>query len=263
MLIEWILPILTGWVAGWMINYLSDVLPITRKFSAPICPACGEHYSLKKYLLFQSCSNGHARPVRVWLVQLAVMALSAYIFFQPPTRFGGYWAGMLLLIYFGVVFVVDMEYRLILHPTSIAGSLIALTLGTVAHGLGKTLLGGLYGLLIMLSFYLFGILFTKLRAKRIQAQGMEADDEEALGQGDVILVTILGFLVGSGLIGFMVLVSILLGGIISLLLVANMLITRRYNSNSLMVFISYGPYFILGASLIVYFPSVLQALLPK
>lgn len=263
MRIEWIIPLLTGWLAGWIVNYLSDVLPFTRKLSAPVCSVCDAPYSLKNYLLFQPCANGHARPVRGWLVQLIITAISLYLYAQPPTRIGGYWPGMLLLVYFGLVFVIDMEHRLILHPTSIAGSLIALTLGTVSNGLTKTLLGGLYGLIIMLAFYFFGVLFTQLRAKRMQAQGLEADDEEALGQGDVILVTVLGFLVGSSLVWFMVLVSVLLGGLVSILLVAGMLLTRRYNSNSLMVFISYGPYCIVSASLIVFFPHVLQMFLPK
>jgi prepilin signal peptidase PulO-like enzyme (type II secretory pathway) len=156
-----------------------------------------------------------------------------------------------------------MEHRLILHPTSIVGSLIALVLGTVSHGLTPTLLGGLGGLVIMLVFYFFGVLFARIRARRMRAKGMEADDEEALGQGDVILVTRLGFLVGWPLIWFLIIVSTLLGGIVSLFLVAGLLITRRYNTNALMVFIPYGPYFIVGAALIVYFPNLLRALLPN
>ncbi len=263
MLIEWVFPLIIGWFTGWMVNYLSDVLPVTRKFSVPACTVCGENYSLRSYLLFQPCANGHKRGARVWLVQAAMVAMNIYLYSTPPTRFGGYWAGALLLIYFGVVFVVDMEHRLILHPTSIAGSLLTLTLGTVAYGLVDSLLGGLYGLLIMLTFYFFGVLFTKLRARRLQAQGFEVDDEEALGQGDVILVTVLGLLVGKSLIWFMVLVSVLLGGVFSLLLVAGMLATKRYNSNALMVFIPYGPYFILGAALFVYFPEIIRSILPN
>jgi hypothetical protein len=170
---------------------------------------------------------------------------------------------MLLLIYFGVVFVIDMEHKLILHPTSIAGSVLALTLGTVARGLVPTLLGGLIGLLTMLAFYYFGVLFARLRARRMRAQGLEADDEESLGQGDVILVTVLGFLVGGWeLISLLIVISILLGGIVSILLILGLVITRRYNSNALMIFIPFGPYFILGAALIVYFPGVLKALIP-
>ena len=116
----------------------------------------------------------------------------------------------------------------------------------------------------MLAFYYFGVLFARLRSRRMQAQGLEADDEESLGQGDVILVTILGFLVGGWeLISLLLFVSILLGGIVSLLLILGLVITRRYNSNALMIFIPFGPYFILGAALIVYFPGILKTLIPN
>jgi prepilin signal peptidase PulO-like enzyme (type II secretory pathway) len=260
MTFEWIIPLLLGWIAGWIVNYLSDVLPATRQLSQPACLQCGSSFSLKDYLLFRRCSNGHSRSLRTWIVQIVMTAFSIYIFTQPPAKFG-FGAGMVLLLYFGVVFTIDMEHRLILHPTSFAGSVLALILGTVSHGLVPTLLGGLGGLIIMLLFYYFGVLFARLRARRMQVQGLETDDEDALGQGDVILVTILGFLVGWPLIWFMIIISILLGGIVSFLLVVGLLITRRYNTNALMIFIPFGPYFIFGALLIVYFPNFLSAFL--
>ncbi|NWF63968.1 MAG: prepilin peptidase [Chloroflexi bacterium] len=262
MVLEWILPLIIGWISGWAVNYLSDVLPITRQLSRPVCIQCNTQLSIKEYLLFQRCSNGHPRSLRAWVAQIAITGLSLYIFMCPPAIIG-YWAGMILLMYLGVVFVIDMEHRLILHPTSIAGSLLALTLGSILHGIVPTLLGGLGGLLIMLLFYLFGVFFAKIRARRMHAQGLEADDEEALGQGDVILVAVLGFLVGWPLVWFMIVVSILLGGMVSFLLVIGLLATRRYNANAWMIFIPFGPYFILGAGLIVYFPTFLKALLPK
>jgi hypothetical protein len=116
-------------------------------------------------------------------------------------------------------------------------------------------LGGLAGLLIMLAFYYFGVLFIRIRTKRMNTQGMEADDEEALGAGDVILVTILGFIVGWPLILFCLLYGILLGGLFSLFFVIWLVVTRRYQKNALMLFIPYGPYFITSAALIIYSPK--------
>lgn len=257
----WFAPLLAGWISGWIVNYLSDVLPVTRRLSKPACPRCGASHSPANYLFFRSCPNKHPRPVRAWLVQAGMIALSLYSFENPPAKIG-YWAGLVLLIYFGIVFVIDMEHRLILHPTSTAGSLIALTLGTLTHGLAPTLWGGLAGLLILLVFYYFGVLFAKFRARRMAAQGMETDDEEALGQGDIILAAVLGLLVGWPLIWFLILISALLGGIVSIFLVIGWTISRRYQTNALMVFIPYGPYFILGALLIVYFPEFLKSFLP-
>lgn len=261
MISEWIAPLVIGWVSGWIVNYLSDVLPVTRRLTNPACLQCGSSFSPLNYLFFRQCANSHRRPVRAWLAQIVMTALSVYSHGNPPAKIG-YWAGMVLLIYFGVVFVIDMEYRLILHPTSIAGSLLALTLGTVSHGVGPTLWGGFGGLVILLIFYYFGVLFTRIRARRMKAQGLEADDEESLGQGDVILATVLGFLVGWPLIWFLILISVLLGGVVSLILITGWTISRRYRTNVLMVFTPYGPYFILGALLIVYFPNLLKALLP-
>lgn len=215
-----------------------------------------------KYLLFQPCLNGHPRSYRPWLLQITMLVLSVYTYYNPPIRIG-YWLGLALFVYFGLVITIDMEHKLILHPTSIAGSMIALTLGMISHGLKETLWGGLTGLLVMLGFYFFGVVFSKFRAGRMRAQGLEADDEEALGQGDVILVTILGFLVGGPTLTLvMIFLSILLGGLVSLLLIIGLMVSRRYDENALMMFIPFGPYFVIGAGLIVYFPNAIKSILP-
>ena len=65
------------------------------------------------------------------------------------------------------------------------------------------------------AFYYFGVLFTRIRTKRMLAMGQEVDDEEALGAGDVILVTVLGLILGWPLIWFGLLLGILLGGFFS------------------------------------------------
>ena len=125
-----------------------------------------------------------------------------------------------------------------------------------------TLLGGLGGFLIMLAFYGLGVLFARIRAKRMLASGQEPDDEESLGSGDVILVTILGFIVGWPLIWLCLLYGILLGGLISLLIVIWLVVRGAYAKNALMTFIPYGPYFITIASMIVYFPKFLAMIVP-
>lgn len=186
---------------------------------------------------------------------------STYIWISPPHKIG-YVLGLIVATYFGVVFVIDLEHRLILHPTSIFGSLLALIVGYLSHGLISTLLGALGGLSIMLFFYFLGVLFTRFRAKRMQADGQEADDEEALGAGDVILVAVLGLMLGWPLIWFGLLVGILLGGLISLLLVVWLVASRQYGKNALMLFIPYGPYFLISASMIIFFPEWLAVLVP-
>ncbi|MFN3490726.1 MAG: prepilin peptidase [Anaerolineales bacterium] len=261
MTISLIIPFIVSWLAGTIVNYLADVLPITRRLTQPTCLQCNRSFTWKDYLLFQYCKNGHARNKRTWATHAIIFLISMYAWFQAPKM--GYWLGMILLIYLGVVFVIDIEHRLILHPTSIFGSFLTLGLGIYTRGIVPTLLGGLLGFIILLAFYYFGVLFARLRAKRMQAQGLPADDEEALGSGDVILATILGFLVGVDLIWFCILMSILLGGMFSFFLILRLIISGKYNKNALMMFIPYGPYFIISAFLMIYFPAAIQFFLPK
>jgi leader peptidase (prepilin peptidase)/N-methyltransferase len=255
-------PILTGWLGGWVVNYLADVLPVTRRFSRPACQQCGAAFTWRDYLLFRPCANGHARRARAWIVQFVLTAISLYIWIAPPAKFG-YWLGLAVVIYFGVVFVIDMEHRLILHPTSLFGSLLGLGVGLVSNGFSPTLWGGLGGFVIMLVLYYLGVFFSRLRARRMRARGQEPDDEEALGSGDVILAAILGFMLGWPLIWFGLLLGILLGGVFGALLVLFLLIVRRYKENVLMVFMPYGPFFIASAFFIMFLPGLIAALLPK
>ncbi len=256
-----VVSIILGWLAGWLVNYLADVLPVTRRFSQPVCTQCNAPFTWQDYLFFRSCQNGHARKTRVWIVQIIILAASVYTWIKPPSKIG-YFLGLVLIIYFGVIFVIDLEHRLILHQTSIFGALLGLTVGTVAHGIGPTLLGGLGGLIIMLIFYYLGVLFTRIRTKRLLAMGQEADDEEALGSGDVILVTILGFIVGWPLIWLCLLYGILLGGLVSLLLILWLVVSGKYKTSVLMTFIPYGPYFITTAALIIFFPKLFALFVP-
>ncbi len=258
---EIIVSVLFGWLAGWLVNYFADVLPLTRRFSQPACPHCNAPFPWQDYFLFKACPNGHARNPRPWVVQFAILAISIYTWINPPLKIG-YLPGLVLLIYFGMVFVIDLEHRLILHPTSIFGSLLGLGVGTVAHGIQPTLAGGLGGFLIMIALYYFGVLFARMRTKRLVAAGKEPDDEEALGAGDVILITILGLILGWPLIWLGLLMGVLLGGFFSLLIIAWLVISKRYQQNVMMMFIPYGPYFIVSAFLIVYFPRFIEMIVP-
>jgi prepilin signal peptidase PulO-like enzyme (type II secretory pathway) len=255
-----IIPLFVTIATAISINYLADVLPVTRSFSRPTCPVCGEQFTTRGYLLFQPCTNGHGRSIRTWIVLIVMLAIGLYLWFSPPEKLG-YPLGMILVVYFGLVFVIDLEHRLILHPTSIFGIALGLIAGTIKRGIMPTLLGGLGGFLIMLLFYFLGFLFARYRAKRMLKAGQEADDEEALGAGDVILVTILGTVVGWPLIWFGLLTGILLGGAVSLCILAWMVVSGQYSKNALMMFIPYGPYFITSTVVIVFFPDLVSKII--
>ena len=256
-----IIPAFAGWLSGFIVNYLADVLPITRTLSWPVCHECHQNYRTVDYLALRPCINGHRRSRRTWFTAFLVMAASVYIWFEPPEKLG-YILGMMLVTYFAVVFVIDLEHRLILHPTSLAGAILGFIVGLTAHDLTSTLIGGFSGLTIMLAFYALGMLFTRYRANRMRAAGHEQDEEEALGAGDVILATILGLILGWPLIWFGLLFGILLGGLVSLLIVVWLVGSRRYKENALMMFIPYGPYFLSSAFLIIFFPGWVAGIVP-
>lgn len=262
MLIGIVISIVLGLAGGWIVNYLADVLPATRRLSQPTCPHCETPVLWTDYLLFRRCrSCGTSRRARAWVTLLLVAAITIYTQFVPPPRLG-FLAGWVLLLYFSTVFVIDLEHRLILHPTSLVGVAIALFVGYLREYQGadpsfwNPLLGGLFGFGVMYLFYLLGVLFSKIRARRMRAAGLETDDEDALGAGDVILAGILGLMIGWPLIWFGLLLGVLLGGAVSALIMLGLFVTRRYHNNAWMMFIPFGPFFITSAFMILYLPRV-------
>jgi leader peptidase (prepilin peptidase)/N-methyltransferase len=248
-----LIPIVLGWLAGLFINYASDVLPLTRRFSQPACPQCQAPFSWKDYLTLRACrSCGKKRSLRTWLVQILAVAAFTYFWVFPSERLG-IPLTMIVLIYFGLITVIDLEHRLILHPTSLAGAILGLIVGTVIYSrrydfpgnLFQSLLGGAIGFGIMFVLYQFGVLVARLRARKMQAAGQAPDEEEALGGGDVYLAGVLGLMLGPLIIQVLV-YGALLGGLVSFILIVALLIRRRYASDVLMTFIPYGPYFIIS-----------------
>lgn len=250
-----IIPVVLGWVAGLFVNYAADVLPFTRRFSQPTCSQCGTPYSWSDYLMLRACGScGETRSLRTWLVQILATVSFVY-FWLVPSKALGIPLGMIVLIYFGVITVIDLEHRLILHPTSLFGAALGLVVGTFIHsradglwlGLGKSLLGGLFGFGVMFLLYQFGTLVARIRARRMQAAGQADDEEEALGGGDVYLAGVLGLMLGWPFIWNALLLGVLLGGLISIVFLITLFVRRRYSSEALMTFIPYGPYFIISA----------------
>jgi len=254
-----IVPLFTGLAFGWIANYLADVLPLTRRLSRPTCLHCEAPFHWQDYLLLRRCRTcGKTRRARAWIVPLLLTVITVYTWFSPPHKIG-YAFGSILILYFTTVFLIDLEHRLILHPTSIAGALLGLCAGLLRSGWRDTLIGGLAGFAIMFAVYLFGILFTRWRARRLQID----DDEEAFGQGDVILGTILGLALGWPLIWFGMLVAVLLGGAVSILVMLVRLLSGRFRETAWMVFIPYGPFMIVSSFLLIYFPAWMKMLVPS
>ena len=242
------LPILLGWLAALLVNYLADVLPATRKLTSPICTHCTATTAWTDYLLLKPCSAcGKWRSWRTWITQISGVTATFYIWLSPPPALG-FWLGWILLIYLGVVFIIDIEHRLVLHPTSYVGAVLAFYIGTTIHGAATSLLGGAAGFGIMFVLYYLGILFARWMSKRRGETVIEEGD--ALGFGDVNLAGILGLLLGWPLIAAGILTAILAGGAVSLLIILGMLALKRYEAFAA---IPYAPFLILGAVWLLYF----------
>jgi leader peptidase (prepilin peptidase) / N-methyltransferase len=236
--------VILGWVGGALVNYLSDVLPVTRRFSMVVCMHCGQPVQVVDSLLMRRCAAcGKGRKVRAWVVMGLAVGFSVWLGVHPLGRMG-YWASLLLAVYFGMVAVIDIEYRIIMHPVSLAGALLSFGIGAWQHGWLNTLLGGAAGLGAMLAVYLFGILFARGLAKLRKTE----TDEEGMGFGDVALTGVLGLLLGwPGIIGGLT-AAILLGGAGSLIVLIYALATKKFHA---FLGVPYGPFLILGAVILL------------
>ncbi|MFZ6029336.1 MAG: prepilin peptidase [Chloroflexota bacterium] len=264
-----------GWLLGVLVNYLADVLPWTRRITPPMCVTCQAEMRWKNYFLWpRSCTAcGRRRGVRVWLVEATYVLLALGMWLYPH-KYLGFWLSLILLVFFGVVAVIDIEYRLILHQVSLAGAFLAVLLGVIWraqhffnqpglvfssfapwwYGIWTSLLGGAIGFGFMGLLYIFGGVFLRLAARR---RGQEVDDV-ALGFGDVNLAGILGLLLGWPLVTAGLFFGVLIGGLVSLAYLLMMMALRRYH---LFMALPYGPFLIAGAVFVIYFRETLLQLL--
>jgi len=249
------IPIFVGLVSAYLVNYLADVLPTQRKLGKPTCPQCDANFNGRDYLLLRRCAScGKPRAARAWATLIALAGLSVYLWFFAPKNLG-YGLSALIIAYFAVIFIIDLEQRLILHVSSYFGMALMALIGWKLRGVSSTLLGGIFGFGFMLALYYLGVYFARYRARKMQQAGQTEDDEEALGFGDVMLGGVLGLLLGARLIWSGLLQGILLAGIFGIFLVLFMLFVRRYKENALMIFMPYGPFLILSAFLTVFVPQ--------
>jgi prepilin signal peptidase PulO-like enzyme (type II secretory pathway) len=276
-LIIWLLMLVIGWLAGALVNYCADVLPWKRRFAAPMCVNCQASIPLVNYFFWPrrclACSE--RRGWRVWVVEI-VYILVTPLLWQFPHKYLGFGLGLVVLIFFGIVVVIDIEYRLILHQVSLFGGALMLLVGVLWraqefyhepgfvfnsfspwwYGLWTTLLGGAAGFGFMWALYALGEVFLRIMARR---RGQVVDDV-ALGFGDVNLAGVLGLLLGWPLVVVGLFFAILIGGMVSLVVIVVMLIARRYH---LFMALPYGPFLIAGVVFVIYFRDILLSLLIK
>jgi leader peptidase (prepilin peptidase)/N-methyltransferase len=236
-----------GLFASLLINYLSDVLPTQRKLARPACQECGNIFDWRDYLLMIPCRKcGKPRSWRTYIVLVAGIVISIAMWLSRPAWME-YWLAILIATFLGLVIIIDIEYRLILHVVTIAGSVLGLVTGLSRFSGARTLLGGLSGLLIMLVLYGLGVLFARIRARKL---GVD-DGEEALGFGDVTISGVLGLMVGFPNIFYGLVTGILFAGIFSILLILSLVLRKKFESAA--IYIAYGPFLILGSVIYIFF----------
>jgi prepilin signal peptidase PulO-like enzyme (type II secretory pathway) len=217
-----------GIISGLLINYLADVLPQTRRLSTPLWwPVSGE--GLVDYL----------KTPRVAVVLAISIAAALALCTYLPQDFSIY-SLALILIYFALVAVIDIEHRHVLHPVSIVGAVALGAIGFIRHGFVPTALGAMAGFGAMLAFYYLGEWLGRLMAR---GRG-EKWQETALGFGDVNLGGVIGLLMGwPGVVAALTL-GILAAGVYSAIFIVISMLTGRFRA---FASIPYAPFLCFGA----------------
>ena len=223
-----ILVVIAGGIIGILINYFSDVLPVSRRIARPLCRVCNQPYSIKDYLISWRCSIcGNKTSTRSIIVLISAIIICILLKFFPFSILG-FWETLPILIFLGVIIVIDIEHRIVLVQTSIFGFVLFFIYGIRLHDLLSTIIGTLAGFLIMLIFYYLGIAFTKIAGK-LKHQKI---DEVAFGFGDVLIGTILGLLTGWPVIVGAIFIALLAFLAFSIVLLFALFLAKRYQAFS-------------------------------
>ena len=246
---------LLGLIGGMLVNYVADTLPWKRRIAKPFCLSCDTTQPVVRYFIWpRRCKHcGTHRSLRTWLVEGIYIIITIWSWSHPANKLN-FLLTWMLLIFFGVVILIDIEHRLIMHPVSWVGMGLGLAVGIARNGWSETLIGGAVGYGLMWLLYHLGELIMKGIA-RVKQRTL---DDVALGYGDVNLSGVLGLMLGWPLILPGLILAILIGGLVSLIYLIFMLLLGRYR---LFTALPYGPFLIAGGFLLLFFSeSIIKSL---
>lgn len=232
-------------VIGAIINYFSDVLPVTRRLSCPLCWSCHFKMSLAQFLSpLHKCVNCRKKKKgRTWVVYVLSIGTTFWIWSSPPEF--GIAVSLLILAYFGVVTVIDIEHLSIVYPVTMAGIIIGAIFGSYRSGISSTLLGGLGGFGVGLAYY-----FASIAMNRISAKIAKRDPADVVvGFADVLLAGIVGLIVGWPGILTALTLTLFASGIYGFLFIVVMKASRSYKPNTPFPF---APFILFGAFVLLF-----------
>ena len=255
-----------GLLFGALINLLADQIPLWRRpRRLPFCPYCEKDrpawawISVVAYLRARPDCQNCAAPIsmRHPLVELGTAMLFSILWlrFGPTAHLALYSLYATILV---LIVAIDLEHHAIPDVVIYPAWVVAI-LGSLIHPVPPTLpsalLGGAIGFGLLFLAHLLGRGFIALMSRARCAPA----GRQAFGLGDVRLGGFVGLIVGFPLIFPALLISILLGGLVSLAyLLFQAIIARRYTA---FASIAYSPFLSAGALLTILYAPTIETLI--
>lgn len=216
---------LVGLLAGSLLNFTCDFLPLWRRGEASLRPYLRERGVQMAWLAWarRLIRRQGTTSVRNLVVELTAMFLFALLW----QRYGLSSRLVIMTLYtclFVVVFVIDLEHRLVLNVVTLSATFVALagSLTQPEPSIGSALLGGFVG---------FGLFYFLAIAYR-----------GAMGAGDVKLAGVIGLMTGYPYVITALVLGVLVGGAVAVVLLTVGNWDRRSH-------IPYAPCMVTGAML--------------
>lgn len=258
-----------GILLGGIVNILADDLPERRSprfpprypddSPRPITAWLGTTAFLFGQRTSPSGSKMGRRYVLTELFTAGLMLLALFASSDDPQMTSlqlVFW--MIYMVIFSLITVIDLEHRLILFIVVIPSSVIALVDAAVTNygaNLGQALIGGALGFGVFFLLYLGGFLFVYISG----AIRGHSTNEVAFGYGDVMLITLSGFILGwQPLIPAMFL-TVFLGAIGALLWMLSRFFSRT--GYSMFTPLPYGQYIVIATIILLLFATEFTGIL--
>lgn len=238
--------IVIGLLSGFALNFIAEWFYLRRNFFPNELEKQYLEIGILKYILWpwQWKERPFMHKLRIWLVEIFLSAGAIWIYgrVEEPIDFV---LQFVLLFYFSLVVVMDIEARVVLHPVSIAGAIIGIIYGYLNVGFLPAILGGAFGFGSMFIVHWLG---KKLSIYASKKRGEEID-AEPMGFGDVNLSGVLGLMLGWPGVVWGLFLGIFAGGAYSLIFIIGRVFNKKLAKYQTM---PYAPFLVIGAAAIVF-----------